>query len=482
MKKKTWITGIVSLLAVGILLGVSLLGGSVSPSKSTLKGNVAGDKKFLDETTVAPTPVPGEIPETVKDQAKSDLFARFQVMLDRLVTAGTITQAQADEAFAVISASTDGVDLQKLPEAVRTALIAQYKADKDIIKALTPEQRDAIKSAMDAGMKDAIAKLVTAGTLTQEQADKLLSGARGCFRMDLTDEQRAAIKTAKDNVRKDVLQKLVKEGVLTQRQADAIASRPMRGLKKGMGFGKDKKPALTAEQLAQMKQQQLTKFKATLDQLVASNAITQAQADEAYAVVSASQDGKIDWSKLSTEVASALKALESEKSDMLKSLSDVQKQAIADASKAAAKTALTDLVKAGTITQEQADAILGTANNGCLQNLTKEQRDAIRTAMQAARKDAIQKLVTDGVLTQDQANAVLSTIPPMMGLGGGMKGPGGMGGFDGQKPDGRPFGEGFGRPSGMMGGGMGGKRRGGYSIVPLCTPVPVPFNPADDDF
>ena len=148
--------------------------------------------------------------------------------LSALVSAGTITAADV--------------------EAVRAAL----DADRDANRA---EHRAEMKAARDA----ALASLVTAGTLTQSQADAIkaadLRGLRELVRngtLSMADvlavrdslmaerdasktEHRAEMQAARDAA----LASLVKAGTLTQSQADAITSAldtaPQRGGKHGGG-------------------------------------------------------------------------------------------------------------------------------------------------------------------------------------------------------------------------------------------------------
>lgn len=95
-------------------------------------------------------------------------------------------------------------------------------------------------------------------------------------------------------------------------------------------------------------------------------------------------------------------------------------------------SALADAVAAGTITQEQADLMLG---RHALRN-----SEAFTGTMTEAYQAAIAAALADGTLTQAQADALLNNLE----TSGFMGGRGGMGGF-----------------GGGMSGGMGGGRHGG---------------------
>jgi ribosomal protein S20 len=120
----------------------------------------------------------------------------------------------------------------------------------------------------------------------------------------------------------------------------------------------------------------------------------------------------------------------------------------------AVNTNLDNAVKAGTITQAQAD--LEKARYA-LSNDTKFQ-----SSLQAAYQAAIQQAVTDGVITQAQADQLLKnqTGNALPGIFGGLGGPGGFGGFGGLR--------GFDRHG--FGGGPGGNTAPETPAQPTATP------------
>lgn len=92
--------------------------------------------------------------------------------LDKLVTAGTITQAQSDAVSAAMKAARDAKTSMEdaLKALVTKGTITQAQLDK-ISAVMKPGDG---KGAPPQGeRKDPLADLVTAGTLTQAQADKV---------------------------------------------------------------------------------------------------------------------------------------------------------------------------------------------------------------------------------------------------------------------------------------------------------------------
>lgn len=166
-------------------------------------------------------------------------------------------------------------------------------------------------------------------------------------------------------------------------------------------------------------------FDKALEQAVAADLITQAQADAMKARGTANfgmhlggwmAQGDVDFQALlADELGISVDEL---------TAAEVKAQ----------ETGLADAVAAGTITQEQADLILG---HRALRN-SETYLNSMTTAYQAA----IQAVLADGTITQAQADALLNNLE----TNGFMGGRGGMGGFGG----------------GMRGGGMRGGMGGGW--------------------
>lgn len=256
--------------------------------------------------------------------------------LTGIALAGVLTIASATSAFAADQPSSGDpsrgrqfgrFDISKASETIKSAIdslvtagtITQPQADA-VLKNGTPTNR---KWAPTEGRKSPIEELVTTGTITQAQADSIYN----------------AMKTGRENNKnlEDTLKELVTAGTITEAQKEAVlklfpqkdlADRPFKG------------------------------HNNQLDSLVTAGTITQSQAD---AVQDAIKSGKYSVNPM--------------------------------------KEALDGLVKAGTITQVQQDAILKTfplrTNKGM---------------RGAGHKNSLSELVTAGTITQSQADAINSAV------------------------------------------------------------------------
>lgn len=146
--------------------------------------------------------------------------AEFENQLAALVDDGTITQEQADQM----------VPGQKMMRGLN----------------LTDEQREAVMAARINAVKSAAAALVEAGTLTQDLANDIAAmldikkGEKPAAL--LSDEQRTALGEAMKEKLENKLSELVSDGTLTQDQADRLlndagAMRMGPGGKHGYGPG-----------------------------------------------------------------------------------------------------------------------------------------------------------------------------------------------------------------------------------------------------
>jgi len=194
----------------------------------------------------------------------SKMSATIKTAIDGLLTAGTITQAQAD---AVTKAYTPGEGNQ--PEDRKNPIDELVTAGT-----ITQAQADAINTAIKAGReakknKEAVLKeLVTAGTITQAQADAVTKAyTPGEKKNDLQGDN---MNNGVIIIQKEQLDSLVDAGTITQAQADAIQelSKSNESLKGVRKFGHD-------NQLAE---------------LVTAGTITQAQADAIKAAIKSAMD------------------------------------------------------------------------------------------------------------------------------------------------------------------------------------------------
>lgn len=167
---------------------------------------------------------------------------------------------------------------------------------------LTDAQKALLHEARTSDMKEALANLVSEGTLTQAEADAIISSmptepadrGDGPFQ-SLTDEQKTALKAklealkpaesdkASDTDHADraaimtqAINALVKDGVLTQAEADAIiADMPKEPADKDAGPFQN----LTEKQRTALQSELETLSANSLKKLVSDGSITQAQAD-----------------------------------------------------------------------------------------------------------------------------------------------------------------------------------------------------------
>jgi Tfp pilus assembly protein PilP len=228
------ITGILAVsLAVSasiVALADSTTSGSTSSATTNTQGNVRAKRG------------PGRGPQDSAPAMKSTL--------DSLVKAGTITQDQEDKITAYIKQKDDerkaGMDkVKNMTEDERKAYFEANKSKEktDIFSDLasksiiTKAQADSIKKAMPTPKKRPEIKtqfdsLVKAGTITQDQEDKITAYMKQKdderkAEMDkikaMTDtERKAYFEANKDKVKTDILSELVSQGTITQEVADAI--------------------------------------------------------------------------------------------------------------------------------------------------------------------------------------------------------------------------------------------------------------------
>lgn len=328
------------------------------------------------------------------------------------------------------------------------------------------------KSDQKTDFKSKLAELVTAGTITQEQSDKILAymeteqAARKAEQEKIarmTNDEKKAYFEANKLERKDMFSSLVSDGTLTQDQADAVKKAFMpegRGSFEGksdkVNFNGQK---LTAEEMQAKMDEQVAKQKAelttALTTAVENGSITQEKSDELTAYLEKKDaerkaemenrknmkpsDFKRDSNavKSSTDATQKIEKMngpfESAVTDGI--ITEEQAQAICDIMRAskeaeqkqATEAALANLVAAGTITQEQSDKITSTleqekadriAENEKIAAMSDTERKAYFEQNKPERVMPLASLVDDGTLTQEQADSVMKSIMPNMGMRG----------------------------------------------------------------
>lgn len=177
--------------------------------------------------------------------------------------------------------------------------------------------------------------LVKAGTITQSQEDKIISSIKTKFdektaQMNkvnsMTDAQKKAYFESQTKDKPDILKDLVSSNIITQAQADAVQKVI------GMGARGDMKP-----------QDRTTDMKTSLDSAVKAGTITQVQEDKIL----------VYFAKVETDRKAEM--------DKVKAMSEADRNAYFQSKTNTARPdPLADIVKAGTITQAQADKLKST--------------------------------------------------------------------------------------------------------------------------
>lgn len=169
-----------------------------------------------------------------------------------LATAAAAMVVIVSIAGATTATATPGGHHGRGPVASLVADGTVTQAQLDALKVALETARDSAHAAQDAARKAALAPLVTAGTITQAQADALLADRHGMHGLDedgtLTDAQVKAVHDAlkplkqtgqaqRATILDTALASLVTAGTITQVQADAIkAATPFgQGGKRGHG-------------------------------------------------------------------------------------------------------------------------------------------------------------------------------------------------------------------------------------------------------
>jgi len=215
----------------------------------------AGTAVFAASTTSSSTDT-----NTTKQEARMNKGNPADMMkseLNKLVTAGTITQAQETAILNKVSQEQTErqAEMDKVKNMTETERQTYFESKKTTDKidflsslvtdgTLTQTQADAVKSAVPQGhggkgggmspekMKTQLDTLVTAGTITQDEETKIVNylaekqterKAEMDKVKDMNEADRKAYFESKKTTEKtDMFSKLVSAGIITQDKADAI--------------------------------------------------------------------------------------------------------------------------------------------------------------------------------------------------------------------------------------------------------------------
>lgn len=295
-----------------------------------------------------------------KKPAKMDfskMSTTIKSSLDSLVSAGTITQAQAD---AVLKAYTP-VEGKGIVQRIRRNPMEELVTAGTITQA----QADAINTALKAGREskktteDVLKDMVTAGTITQAQADAVSK----CFNPQ-------GRKFVPMNINKNPISQLISAGTITQAQADAINSavktgitskRSMEDIFKGLVAAgtiteTQKEAVMKAfpDKLRMEKFKDRGEHKGPLDNLITAGTITQAQADAYITAIKSGREAKKSPADILKEMVTAGTITQAQADAIQKPFPKFERK---DESRMLRKNPLDEVVSAGIITQAQADAI-----------------------------------------------------------------------------------------------------------------------------
>lgn len=236
----------------GLMIGGLLLGGSGFALAATTNAGAGTNST----TSISESRIPGV------GGMNSELL---QSVLDSLVSASTITQAQADQIVA--KEKQLAAERENLKGQMKNMTQAEREANRDKIRpervdmfsqlvkdgTTTQEQADAIQTAIHDKMaaqrqeqiSTALNGLVEKNTINSEQSTAILDKlaeiqtnrqAQMAEVKDMTPDQRQAYFADNQPVKNNPLAELVTAGIITQAQADQIAQVIPSNVGKGLGM------------------------------------------------------------------------------------------------------------------------------------------------------------------------------------------------------------------------------------------------------
>ena len=222
------------LLVLGVVSSITISSGLIAFAQNT---NIANSPKSKIEGKLDISRKGGAFNGDIQKgvMIKSNFLAD---VLSTEVKAGVITQAEADKVTAFLKTKEDArkaeVDAEKakldaMTDTEKKAAMEAKKVERDAerakLQAMTSEERTAYMKANNINI---FTELVTAGILTQDQADKIQAAVPARF--DKGQEQRnqqgqgSKIGNHSGNFLETALTTEVKAGVITQAEADKVTA------------------------------------------------------------------------------------------------------------------------------------------------------------------------------------------------------------------------------------------------------------------
>jgi polyhydroxyalkanoate synthesis regulator phasin len=174
----------------------------------------------------------------------------MQSVLDGLVSAGTLTQAQVDQ----MQSKTQQLDSER-------------QAQRDQMQGMTQEERQAYFEQNRPAKQDQFTTLISEGTLTQEQAKAI----RTAVQSKIQEQRQAQLSTA--------LSTLVEKGSINTAQSNAILNK-LAEVQNTRQQGMEAMSNLTPEERQAKMQANKPGHVNPLADLVTAGTLTQAQADD----------------------------------------------------------------------------------------------------------------------------------------------------------------------------------------------------------
>ena len=238
----------------GLLIGGMLLGGGSLALAGT------------DNQTGSQSGAATQVRESGKFGGRGPMnITEMQPVLDGLVTAGTLTQAQAEQIQSELQQRESERQAQR--ETMQSLTQEERQAERDKIQNMTQEERQAYFEQNRPAKQDLFTTLVNEGTLTQEQADAI----RTTMQSKMQEQRQAQLTTA--------LSALVDKGSIDTAQSNAILNK----LAEAQNTRQQEMAAMSQltpeERHAQMQANKPERVNPLAD-LVTAGILTQAQADE----------------------------------------------------------------------------------------------------------------------------------------------------------------------------------------------------------